>query len=122
MQFACKKCGAMLPQSLVCGECGERLEDPFKDCRGAKMAKKGWAKPIVYDPRIGKEVESDNPALIMADLILNAATEAYKEFFWKEHGGFFEHWAEYCDSSDLSGVDGLGAIVGMDIFPRVKEG
>lgn len=86
------------------------------------MTKKDFKKSLIYDPRIGREVESNNPALILADLILNATAEAYKKFFWEQHGERFQHLADYCESKDLSGVEGVGVVLENGVFSEEVEG
>lgn len=48
----------------------------------------------VYDPRIKKSIYSDNPALILANIIINSELISPNEEFWKT----VVILADYCDT------------------------
>jgi hypothetical protein len=59
---------------------------------------------LVYDPRIDKNIISDNPALVMATLAEEGIIKTewvFDEVFWEN----ISHLADYCDSMEIEKPD-----------------
>ena len=58
------------------------------------MKKLGECNMKIFDPRINKKIESDNPALIFADILVNEKEELRQDpKFWN----LIKDLANYCE-------------------------